>query len=295
MTFRAGFVALVGRPNVGKSTLLNAILGRKIVIATPKPQTTRVSIRAILHAPQAQLVLVDTPGVHRAMNKLGQRMVRTAKNEARGVDALWHIVDISRPPREEDEWAADMCRAANAPTWLLANKCDLVSGLEERIKPYRALMDYDAAYRISALREEGLDGLVRDAMSHLPPGEPYFPEDMVTDQPEDTYVAETIREQILLATDDEVPHSVAVVVDERQLRSSEKMYVRATIYVERDSQKGIVIGAQGTMLRQIGHRARRELEAYYGRSVYLDLWVKVKKHWREQEEWLNRLGFQAPE
>jgi len=295
VTYRSGFVALVGRPNVGKSTLLNAILGRKIAIATPKPQTTRLSIRGILHSQDAQLVLVDTPGVHRATSKLGHRMVKTAKAEARGVDALWHIVDISRPPREEDQWAADMCRAAESPTWLIANKSDLVGRVDERIKAYQQISDYAAWYPISALREEGLERLIADGLAALPEGDPYFPEDMVTDQPEDTYVGETIREQILMATQDEVPHSVAVVVDERTRRSAEMMYVRATIYVERESQKAILIGAKGRMLRRIGESARRELETYYGHAVYLDVWVKVKRHWREQEEWLTRLGFQAPE
>ncbi len=295
MSYHSGFVALVGRPNVGKSTLLNAVLGRKIAIATPKPQTTRLSIRGILHSQDAQLILVDTPGVHRASTKLGHRMVRTAKAQARGVDALWHIVDISRPPREEDQWAADMCRAAESPTWLIANKRDLVGRVDERLKAYQAISNYSAYYEISALREEGLDRLVKDALAALPEGDPYFPEDMVTDQPEDTYVSETIREQILMATQDEVPHSVAVVVDERTPRSPSMTYVRATIYVERESQKAIVIGAKGRMLRHIGEGARRELETYYGHAVYLDLWIKVKRHWREQEEWLSRLGFQEPD
>ena len=295
MSYHSGFVALVGRPNVGKSTLLNAVLGRKIAIATPKPQTTRISIRGILHSASAQLVLVDTPGVHRATSKLGHHMVRSAKAEARGVDALWHIVDVSRPPREEDQWAADMCRAASAPTWLIANKSDLVGRVQERIRPYQELAPYQAWYEVSALKEKGLERLIGDALQALPEGDPYFPEDMVTDQPEDTYVGETIREQILMAVQDEVPHSVAVVVEERTRRSNDKIYVRATIYVERESQKAIIIGAKGKMLRKIGEQARVELETYYERSVYLDLWVKVRRHWREQEEWLKRLGFQDPE
>lgn len=295
MTYRSGFVALVGRPNVGKSTLLNAILGRKIAITTPKPQTTRISIRGILHADDAQLILVDTPGVHRATSRLGHRMVRTARSQARGVDRLWHLVDISRAPREEDQWAADMCRAAGVPIWMIANKCDLVGNSTDRLRAYQGLTEYEASYQVSALHERGIDALLRDALAVLPEGAPYFPEDMVTDQPEDTYVAETVREQILMSLQDEVPHSVAVVVEAREPRPNDMTYVRATIYVERESQKAIVIGAKGRMLRKIGEGARRQLEEYYQHAVYLDLWVKVRSHWRDQEEWLKRLGFQEPE
>lgn len=295
MAFRSGFVALVGRANVGKSTLLNALLDRKIAIASPKPQTTRISIRGIITRADAQLVLVDTPGVHRAGSPLSRRMARTTRGEARGVDRLWHIVDVSRPPREEDGFAADLCRAAGSPIWLVGNKADLVRDGEGRLAPYRTLAPYEAAFAVSARTEAGIETLLEAALAALPEGAAYFPEDMVTDQPEDVYVAEIVREKILMRLQDEVPHAVAVMVEERTRRDNGRMYIRATIYVERETQKAIVIGAGGAMLKAIGGDARRELEEYYGGPVYLDLWVKVRPHWREQEAWLNRMGFSGHE
>ncbi len=291
MITHSGFIALIGRPNVGKSTLLNAILDRKIAIVSPKPQTTRMNIRGILHRGGSELILVDTPGVNRARRSLDRHLARNARSAAKAVDGLWHVVDVSRPPREEDHWGADLCRAAGAPIWLLANKSDLVATPEERMTAYRMLADYERGYAVSALTGTGIDRLLADALACLPEGMAYFPEDMVTDQPEDTYVAEAVREQILLATEDEVPHSVAVVVEERTLRPNHTMYLRATVYVERESQKAILIGAGGRMLRRIGETSRRGLEEYFQTRVYLDLWVKVRRHWRDQEDWLRRLGF----
>lgn len=295
MTFRAGFVALVGRANVGKSTLLNALLDRKIAIATPKPQTTRISIRGIITRAESQLVIVDTPGVHRAGSPLSRRMARTTRGEARGVDRLFHIVDVSRPPREEDGYAADLCRAAGSPIWLVGNKADLVRDGETRLGQYRELASYEAAFAVSARTGAGLEELLEAALAALPEGVPYFPEDMVTDQPEDVYVAEIIREKILMRLEAEVPHAVAVMVEERTRRENGRMYIRAVIYVERETQKAIVIGAGGSMLKGIGAEARADLEEYYDGPVYLDLWVKVRPRWREREAWLNRLGFSGPE
>lgn len=295
MTYRAGFVALMGRPNVGKSSLLNALLGAKVAMTTDKPQTTRNAIRGILHGADAQLVLVDTPGIHRAQTKLSERMVKTARAEAHGVDSLWHIVDISRPPRVEDGWAADLCVASGVPVWLIANKADLVTKPESRLPAYLELAAYARRFMVSAKTESGLPGLVATALAELPEGDPFFPEEMVTDQPEDFYVSETVREQVLLATRDEVPHAVAVLTEERIRRSPQLMYIRAVIYVERESQKAIVIGEGGRMLRQIGQAARRELEQYYGHAVFLDLWVKVRRRWREEEDWLRRFGYPMPQ
>lgn len=289
--YRAGFVALVGRPNVGKSTLLNAILGRKVAIATPKPQTTRNVIRGIYHAPHGQLILVDTPGIHRPRTKLAERMVKAAETQMKDVDLLWHIVDISRPPREEDERVARACAQVKTPTWLLANKVDLVRDPEPLLAGYLRLGDYPRHYLISAETGAGLDQLVADALAAMPEGFRYYPDEVVTDQPEDFYIAEVIREKVLLFLAQEIPHSVAVLVEERTRRSERLVYVRASIVVERDSQKGIVIGEGGRMLRRIGEASRLELEAYYGHAVYLDLWVKVRKRWRDQEEWLRRFGF----
>lgn len=294
MAFHSGFIALVGRPNVGKSTLLNALLGSKIAITTPKPQTTRNRITGILHRPDAQLVFVDTPGFHRSTNLLGRRMLKTSQKAVAGVDKVWHIVDVSRPPKDEDIWVASVCRNSGVATWLIANKSDLVQHVEGRLDPYRRLMTYDEAFVVSARDEKGLDELVNAAIKALPEGVPYYPEETVTDQSEDFYVAELIREQVLAATREEVPHAVAVVVEERVRRSPSLVYIRATIYVERDSQKRILIGQGGSMLKQIGQHSREALEEYFGSRVYQDLWVKVRR-WRDDEGWLKRLGISDTE
>ncbi|MCY0879142.1 MAG: GTPase Era [Firmicutes bacterium] len=295
MAYKSGFVALVGRPNVGKSTLLNALLGSKVAIATPKPQTTRNRIVGILHRPQAQLILVDTPGVHRAQHKLGEEMNRTARLSAQDADLLWHLVDLSRAPNEEDQWVADLCRRSGIPTWLVMNKADLVSDVQARSEPYRALMPYQDAFVISAAQETGLQRLVEAALDALPEGVPYYPPEMVTDQSEDFYVGEIIREKVLELTREEVPYSIAVIVEERVPRRPDLTYIRATILVERDGQKAILIGQGGRMLKEIGQRARQDLEAYYGHQVFLELWVKTRERWRDQEAWLRRLGYTPSE
>ncbi len=291
MGFKSGFVALVGRPNVGKSTLLNQILGRKIAIATDKPQTTRNRIQGVLHSDQGQIVFVDTPGVIKARHKLDERLEASVKRALKEVDVIAHVVDISKPPHEEDFMIARMVRQLGTPAILTGNKRDLVLHTEGRLEPYLALSPYRHAFAVSAQFEIGLDDVVKTLWDLLPEGMPFFPEDVVTDQTEDFYIAEVIREKILEQTRDEVPHSVAVTVEERQARSERLMYVRAAIYVERDSQKAILIGNHGQMLKQIGQLARRDLEEYYSKQVFLDLWVKVRSHWRNQEAWLTRLGY----
>lgn len=293
--YKSGFVALLGRPNVGKSTLLNAVLGRKIAIATPKPQTTRNRIMGVVHGPNSQVVLVDTPGVHKASHKLGERMNQTSRSASRDVDLLWHIVDISKPPTEEDQWVAGLCRTARVPAWLIGNKSDLVLNVQGRFDPYLALAPYARHYAVSSLNEVGIERLLSETVDVLPEGAPYFPEDMVTDQTEDFYVSEVIREKILQAARDEVPYSVAVMVEERVLRSPQMMYIRAVAYVERETQKAILIGRGGHMLKAIGRSARSDLEEYYGHQVFLDLWVKVRARWRNEEDWLRRLGYREPE
>lgn len=295
MAYKSGFVALVGRPNVGKSTLLNGLLGRKIAIATKKPQTTRNRIVGVLHRPGVQVVLVDTPGIHQPRHKLGERMNRAAKVSAKDADLVWHIVDVSRPPNVEDRVVADFCRQLAVPIWIILNKADLVERVKERWEPYRALMPYQNYFVVSALRQTGIEPLAQAAMDAMPAGDPYYPEDMVTDQSEDFYIAEVVREQVLETTREEIPYSVAVVVDERIARRSDLTYIRATVLVERDGQKAILIGEGGHMLKDIGRRARLELETYYGHQVYLDLWVKTRERWRDQDAWLKRLGYVDPE
>ncbi|PSR28615.1 MAG: GTPase Era [Sulfobacillus thermosulfidooxidans] len=291
MAYKSGFVALVGRPNVGKSTLLNALLGRKIAITTPKPQTTRNRIQGVLHDPQGQIVFVDTPGVLRPKHKLDERMVATVMRALKEVDIIAHVVDISKPPRDEDLQIARTIRHSGQMAVLIGNKSDLVANTTGRLDPYLALAPYRHHFVVSAQLESGLQPLMDTLWELLPEGMPYFPEDMVTDQTEDFYVSEVIREKILEQTRDEVPHSVAVTIEERQPRSDHLMYIRAAIYVERDSQKAIIIGNHGQMLKQIGQLARKDLEEYYNKQVYLDLWVKVRGHWRDQDAWLTRFGY----
>jgi GTP-binding protein Era len=293
MAYRSGFVALLGRPNVGKSTLLNAILGRKVAIVTPKPQTTRTRLRGILTTDQAQLILVDTPGIHRPRSKLGEAMVRAAQGAARDVDLLWQVVDLTRDPGQEDRWVADLLGRVRTPAWLVANKRDAVSDWRQRVALYRDLHAYQAIYPISALTGAGVEELLEDALKAIPEGPQLFEEGTVTDQTEDFYIGEVIREKVLELTRDEVPHAVAVVVEEKIRRRPDLLYIRANLYVERESQRGILVGEGGRMLREIGRRARADLEAYFGHQVYLDLWVKAEKGWRDREEWLARFGLQS--
>ncbi len=291
MGFKSGFVALVGKPNVGKSTLLNAFLGRKIAIATAKPQTTRNRIQGVLHSPQGQIVFVDTPGIIKPRHKLDERLETSVRRAFKEVDVIAHVVDISKPPREEEIRVARMVSQSGQPAILIGNKSDLVLHTDGRLEPYLSLAPYRHTFAVSAQFEIGLDSVVATLWDLLPEGMPYFPEDVVTNQTEDFYISEVIREKILEQTRDEVPHSVAVTVEERQMRSEQLMYIRASIYVERDSQKAIIIGNRGQMLKQVGQLARRDLEEYYSKQVYLDLWVKVRGHWRDQDAWLTRLGY----
>jgi GTP-binding protein Era len=289
MPFRSGFVAIVGRPNVGKSTLLNAVLERKVAIVAPKPETTRTRIRGIWNGPDGQIVLVDTPGIHRPRHRLGEQMVHAAQGAARDVDLIWHVVDLARPANEEDGWAADLIRRTRTAGWLVGNKADRVEDPEARLDAYRKLAPYARSWAVSALLGTGVDALRAATLAELPEGPPLFPPDMVTDQAEDYYIAEVIREQILWLTRDEVPHAVAVVVEEKTRRRADLLYIRANLYVERDSQRGILLGEGGRMLKEIGQRARVELESYFQSRVYLDLWVKVEPHWRDRDPWIRRL------
>lgn len=293
--YRSGFVALAGRPNVGKSTLLNALIGSKVAIVAPKAQTTRNTIRGILHRPGLEAVLVDTPGIHRPLHKLGERMVAGAERALREADLVWHVADLSRDPNPEDERVAALVARQSTPAWLVANKADALAGdparLAAREAAYGGLMAYRERFTVSALTGAGLQALTAALARALPPGPPLFPEDMLTDQAEDFYLSEVIREKVLLAVREEVPHAVAVTVEEKTAKAPDLTYIRAVIHVERDGQKAILIGEGGRMLRSIGQAARADLEAYFGHRVYLDLWVKVRKHWRNESGWLRRFGY----
>jgi GTP-binding protein Era len=292
---RSGFVAVIGRPNVGKSTLVNQFVGQKVAIVSPKPQTTRSRITGILTREEAQVIFVDTPGLHRPRHKLGQAMVATATRAIPGADVVLFMVDVSVPPTDEDRMIAELIQEqTGAPVILVLNKMDLLP--PENVKPhteaYWELAPYHHEWMMTvATQKVNLDKLLALIVAALPEGPRYYPGDQVTDQTERQIAAELIREQVLRYTRQEVPHAVAVVVEKFKERESGAIYVAATIFVERESQKGIIIGRQGQMLRQIGSAARQEIERMTSGRVYLDLWVKVRKGWRRDERELRRLGY----
>jgi GTP-binding protein Era len=294
--FHSGFVLLWGRPNVGKSTLLNAALGRKVAIVTPKPQTTRNRIAGVRTTEDAQMIFVDTPGIHPPHDTLGEYMVATAREALPDADVVLFLVDASVPPGPADEQAARLLASATAPRVLVLNKRDLVAPdlLAQRQQSYEALGSFEQTAVISAATGEGVPELLQRVQALLPLGPMYFPEGMVSDHPDSFLVAELVREQALLKTQQEIPYSLAVVVEEFEPRTEELTYVRAVLYVERESQKKILIGEGGSMLREIGKAARAEAEPLLGKRLYLDLWVKVRPRWRTDESVLARFGYPMP-
>ena len=290
---KSGFIAVVGRPNVGKSTLINSLIGQKIAIMSDKPQTTRNRILCILTQPDAQVVFLDTPGMHKPLHKLGEYMERTAENTLREVDAILFVVDATEKLGAGERYILEHLKATKKPVILVVNKLDLIERAQVLpiITTYTAQYEFAGVVPISAKAKLNLDELLGEVKKYLPEGPQYYPEDMVTDQPERLIAAELVREKVLELTRDEVPHAVAVDVDEMATRPTGDVYIRATIYVERDSQKGIIIGAKGSMLKQVGALARKDIEALLGSKVYLDLWVKVKKDWRNRDNVLKGFGF----
>ena len=292
---RAGFVSLIGRPNVGKSTLLNRLLGQKLAIVSPKPQTTRHRIRGIRTRPGSQVIYVDTPGLHPGGGKLGRLMAETAAQALEDVDAVVLVEEATAPP-QLDAGVLDALRTVSAPVVLALNKIDLVAA---RVRLLPLLDTYAGRYHfrelvpLSAAAGTGVDRLEAVLLGLLPVGPPLYPPDALTDQPETLFVAETIREKLFLVTRHEVPYASAVRVEELADRGADgPVYVRADIFVERESQKGIVIGEGGRVLRKIGQAARHELEAFFGIPVYLDLRVRVRKDWRRDDRALRELGYQ---
>ena len=304
----SGFIAVLGKPNVGKSTLLNAILGQKIAIVSKKPQTTRTRIRGILTRPDAQAIFIDTPGIHQPRHRLGEAMVKTAVQSIPDADVIVFLVDATEMPDEGDRHIARLIRerGESRPTILVLNKMDRLSPvrLKEHTEAYWSLaptLEGDAPpepwdwMMISAAEGSNLDKLIDQIVARLPEGPRYYPPDQITDQRERDIAAELIREQVLRHLRQEVPHAVAVVVEDYKERSAQLDYVAATIVVEKDSQKGILIGKGGHTLRQIGADARHEIQQLVGKQVFLELQVKVRKNWREDERELKRMGYTSDE
>jgi len=288
--FRSGFIAIIGRPNVGKSTLMNCLLGEKISIISDKPQTTRNRIRGILTLPDAQLVFLDTPGIHKPLHKMNEIMVKAALGTYGEVDVIMLLVEATERPGAGDKFIIETLSKIKTPVFLVINKVDLIA--KERLLPLMqelsGLYPFAEIIPVSALKQD-LGGLLDALLKRLPKGPKYFPDDQLTDQPERFVVTEIIREKIFELTKEEIPYSTAVVIE--QMKEEPNLTsIHAMIYVERDSQKGIVIGKNGALLKEIGTRARLDAEKLLGVKVFLQLWVKVKKGWRDDDHMLRNVG-----
>jgi GTPase len=301
MPFRSGFVCILGRPNAGKSTLLNALVGEKLAIISPKPQTTRNRIQGIVHVPKGkgknkdggQIVLIDTPGVHKPDSSLGRKMMVEVREALEGCDLVLVIMDVTHRLDSRDQFALDMLRRVGTKAFLVLNKIDLIrekSKLLPLIDGYRKLHDFSEVIPISALKRKGLDGLLDLVIAALPAGPAYFSEDQVTDQPARFMAAEVVREQILLNTKEEIPYATTVIVESFE-EGSKLTRIAATIYCERQSQKGILVGKGGQMLKKIGTAARMQIERMLGTRVYLELYVKVEPGWRDSRFFVEELDW----
>ncbi|AZS14465.1 GTPase Era [Paenibacillus lutimineralis] len=291
--FKSGFVAIVGRPNVGKSTLMNQVIGQKIAIMSDKPQTTRNKIHGVYTTNEMQIVFLDTPGIHKRQSKLGDFMNTTALNTLGEVEAVLFLVDAAEGLGGGDRFIIEKLKDLSTPVILVLNKIDRVEpeALLPLIEEYSKLHDFAEIVPISAMLGNNVNTLLEQLGKYLPEGPQYYPEDQITDHPEQFVCAELIREKILHMTREEVPHSIAVTIEDMRVQDNGVVYVGAVIFVERDSQKGIIIGKQGAMLKEVGKRARMDIERLLGSKIFLELWVKVKKDWRNQERILKDLGF----
>ena len=295
MAFRAGFVSILGRPNAGKSTLLNALAGEKLAIVARKPQTTRTTIQGVVNLPDAQIVFLDTPGIHKSDNMFNKRMMDTIRGAVDDRDLVLYLADSTHRPTTEDEEAISVMKRTDAPAFLVLTKIDRlesVSKVLDRIEQYKALHEFAEYIPISAVKADGLDQLTKAIVARLPEGEPFFPPDYITDQPEKFMLAELIREKILKFTQQEVPHSVAVLVEKWE-ETPKITRVHATIFVERDGQKRIIIGTGGAMLKRIGTDSRLEAEDRLQKKIFLQLFVKVRANWREDPQFLNEIDWHS--
>lgn len=290
---KSGFVAIVGRPNVGKSTLMNQMIGQKVAIMSDKPQTTRNRIQGILTRDEGQIIFIDTPGIHKSKSKLGDYMIKAAENALKEVDLILFLVDATKPIGAGDQYILERLEITNTPVFLVINKIDQVHPEEllPIIDEYKTKLHFAEIVPVSALQGNNVEPLVETIYRYLPEGPFYYPEDQHTDQPERFIAAELIREKALHLLREEVPHSIAVVIEEFKEREQGVLYIHATIFCERKSQKGILIGRQGQMLKEIGKRARIDMEHLFGNRVFLELWVKVKEDWRNEERLLKNFGY----
>ncbi|KJS15230.1 MAG: GTPase Era [Peptococcaceae bacterium BRH_c4b] len=291
-TYKSGFAAIVGRPNVGKSTLANRLVGQKIAIVSDKAQTTRHKIHSIITRDDAQLVLLDTPGIHKPKHRLGEYMVEVALGALREVDLILFVVE-AEPPGPGDAFILEQLKQVTTPVLLVINKIDRLSraDLLPLIDNYSKLYGFREIVPVSALNGENTERFTDLMVSYLPEGPKYYPDDMVTDRPERFIMAELIREKVLHLTSQEIPHSVAVVVEEVEEKQNGLVSLSAVIYTERESQKGILIGKNGAMLKKIGQQAREEMEALFGSKIFLELWVKVKTDWRNKDIHIRNFGY----
>ena len=292
--FRSGFIAVVGRPNVGKSTLINSLMGQKLLIMSDKPQTTRNQLLCILTNESSQMLFLDTPGIHKPKHKLGEYMVAQAQKTLRDVDLTLFVVDALEERGPGENFILEYLANSEVPVILVVNKIDRLNGPEEVlsvIDRYAHTIPFVAVIPVSALEKTNLSKLTELIEAQLPEGPMLYPEDMVTDQPERFIAAEIIREKLLHVMREEVPHAIAVEIDEMQTRENDNVYIRGNIYVERESQKGIVIGTGGLVLKEVGRLARQEIETMVGNRVYLELWVKVRKDWRNKAGSLRSFGY----
>jgi GTP-binding protein Era len=296
--YKSGFISIIGRPNVGKSTFLNRVIGQKIAIMSDKPQTTRNKVQGVLTQNDSQMIFIDTPGIHKPKHKLGDFMMKVATNTLKEVDLILFMINATEGYGRGDEFIIEKLQSVKTPVFLVVNKIDAMhpDDLLPIIEKYQQLYPFAAVVPISALEGNNVDTLLAQIKEHLPEGPQFYPADQVTDHPERFIISELVREKVLHLTREEIPHSVAVVIDSiKKMDNSDTINVMATIVVERDSQKGIVIGKQGKMLKEVGSRARVDIENLLGSKVFLELWVKVQKDWRNKASQLRDYGFNESE
>ena len=290
---KSGFVTIIGRPNVGKSTFVNRVIGHKIAIMSDKAQTTRNKIQGVMTQEDAQIIFLDTPGIHKPKHKLGDYMMRVATNTLSEIDAIMFMVNVNEDIGRGDEYIMEMLKSVKTPVFLVLNKIDLVhpDELMPRIEKYKKYMNFTEIVPISALEGLNVEHFINVIKSYLPEGPKYYPDNQISDHPEQFVVRELIREKILHLTNEEIPHAIGVNVDRMIKEDEERVRIEATIFVERDSQKGIVIGKGGKKLKEVGKRARQDIEGLLGSKVYLELWVKVQKDWRNKVNFIRQMGY----